>query len=301
MWLFIGPTDLSGIGQVTKRYAELLGAEYVINGQKCKKSHYEKGFAFILPIDNDLIYPCDTMHYMTVCETRPVNKIYEKLRKYKTIFCPSEFCIKNLSEQFPNIEWKLLRHWSPEVPHKSPSEHVPYTFYTIGNITDPRKNIKSLIDAFRCCNFGGAAQLVLKATCLSEVRVNFPGIIVINGLLTDEALERIHASCHCYVNCSHSEGVGMGAVEAAMRSKPVIITEYGGLKEYVQTPWVISCTEGPVGFDDFLYTRDFLWGHPSQKDLVAHLKDCFEKRVKFWDHSYTKNLMNQVKTQLTSL
>ena len=32
----------------------------------------------------------------------------------------------------------------------------------------------------------------------------------------------------CYVSFSSSEGVGMGAVEAAIRNKPVIITDYGG-------------------------------------------------------------------------
>jgi glycosyltransferase involved in cell wall biosynthesis len=108
----------------------------------------------------------------------------------------------------------------------------PYTFYTIGNIADPRKNIQGLINAFLECNFGTEARLVLKATCFHPITLKIPGVVVINGLLSDEALERVHASCHCYVNCSHSEGVGMGAVEAALRSKPVIITDYGGLKEY---------------------------------------------------------------------
>jgi glycosyltransferase involved in cell wall biosynthesis len=119
--------------------------------------------------------------------------------------------------------------------------------------------------------------------------------------LSDEALERIHGSCHCYVNCSHSEGVGMGAVEAALRSKPVIITDYGGLKEYVKTPWTVSCTKGPIGFDDFLFTKDLEWGHPSHGELVASLKDCFQKRVTFWDHEHTRNLMSEVTRDLQRL
>jgi hypothetical protein len=86
----------------------------------------------------------------------------------------------------------------------------------------------------------------------------------------------------------------MGAVEAALRSKPVIITEYGGLKEYVKTPWIVPCTKGPIGFDDFLFTKDLEWGHPSQEHLAATLRDCFEKRVTFWDHTHTKELMGEV-------
>jgi hypothetical protein len=44
------------------------------------------------------------------------------------------------------------------------------------------------------------------------------------GLLSDEEMENIHALGDCYVSFSSSEGVGMGAVEAALRNKPVIIT-----------------------------------------------------------------------------
>ena len=54
-WLFIGPTTLAGIGQVTKRYSQLVpSGEYVEFGQKPSKERYAKGFAFVLPIENQL-------------------------------------------------------------------------------------------------------------------------------------------------------------------------------------------------------------------------------------------------------
>ena len=286
------------------KYANLIqNSEYVEIGQRPKKEKYAKGFAFVLPIQDNLDIVdkyesvCDSMMYMTVCETEPVNPSYGLLTKYKTIWCPSEFARSTLERQFPNATWKLLRHYAPEKVPKVPSESTPYTFYTIGNIADPRKNILGLVNAFLSCQFGDAARLVLKAACKEPMHLNIPGILVINGLLSDDALERVHDSCHCYVNCSHSEGVGMGAVEAAMRSKPVIITDYGGLKEYVQTPWVVPCTKGPIGFDDFLFTKDLEWGHPDQGSLRDALRDCFEKRVTFWNHEHTRALMTEV-TQL---
>ena len=295
MWLFIGPTPLSGIGQVTKKYADLVRGEYVEYGQPCSRDRYDAGFAFVLPTMPEFSYPCDRMTYMTVCETEPVNPLYKNLEKFgPVIYCPSEFCIKILSRQFPSIEWKLLRHWTPEKPHRAPVTSTPYTFYTIGNIVDPRKNMNGLVRAFQECQFGSEARLVFKATCVKPMQI--PGVVVINGLLDDDTLERIHASCHCYVNCSHSEGVGMGAVEAALRSKPVIITDYGGLKEYVETPWVVPCTKGPIGFEDFLFRKTDEWGHPSHDELVKCLRDCFTKRVSFWDHSHTRKLMDKVKT-----
>ena len=105
---------------------------------------------------------------------------------------------------------------------------------------------------------------------------------------------KVHETSHCYVNCSHSEGVGMGAVEAALRSKPVIITDYGGLKEYVKTPWVVPCTTGPIGFDDFLFKKEHNWGHPDQVALEKCLMDCYQKKVTTWDHAHTRELMDQV-------
>jgi hypothetical protein len=88
----------------------------------------------------------------------------------------------------------------------------------------------------------------------------------------------------------------MGAVEAAMHNKPVIITDFGGLQEYVKTPWVVPCTEGPIGFDDFLFTKDLHWGFPSEKVLEQHMFDCYNKRVTEWDHSHTRELVAKVPT-----
>lgn len=307
--LFIGPKLLAGIGQVTNRYSELLRSqghetEYVEIGHSPKKTSYDAGFAFVLPIKEQLeiidqyASLCKKMTYMTICETETVNPVYGILGKYKTLYVASDFCKKVFERQFPEIEWKILHLFAYEKPCKIPSEVTPYTFYSIGNMADPRKNINGLIHAFHMCNFGNKARLVLKATCIQPLQLNIPGIVIINGLLSDEAMDRIHASCHCYINCSHSEGVGMGAVEAALMSKPVIITDYGGLKEYVKTPWVVPCSIGPIGFDDFLFTKDLEWGHPSTEVLAQHMQDCFEKRVTFWDHTHTKELMTSLSQRL---
>lgn len=301
-WLFIGPRLLAGIGQVTNRYAELLRVnghetEYVEFGQQPKRAKYDRGFAFILPTDDHIKMVdqystlCDSVMYMTICETEPVNPAYGKLAKYKTLYVASDFCKEVFSKQFPDVNWEVLRLFA-SAPSTIPKPlQGPYIFYTIGNIMDPRKNIRGLIEAYLRCEFRDAAHLVLKATCLQDVNWRVPGVTIINGLLSNEDLENVHETCHCYVNCSHSEGVGMGAVEAALRSKPVVITDYGGLKEYVQTPWVVKCTKGPIGFNDFLFTADQEWGHPSNEDLQRCLWDCFQKKATSWDHSHTRELM----------
>lgn len=305
-WLFVGPSLLSGIGQVTKTYCDLVGGEYICYATDVpSKKTYDNGFSFVLPIPQQLeivdkfMKKCKKKYYMTVCETETVQDAYGMLSKYNPVFVPSLFAKNILERQFSDMKCKLLRHWAPiGGPSKELLPEAPYVFYTIGNIVDPRKNINMLLNAFNKCNFPNA-KLVMKATCNRPVQQLGKNITIINGVLSNDHMDKIHAGCHCYINCSHSEGVGMGAVEAAMRNKPVIIADYGGLQEYVKTPWVISCKLGKIGFNDFMFEKDMEWGHPNFDDLVRHMKDCYEKRITHWDHSHTHKIMDEVRTQLT--
>ena len=220
--LFVGPSLLAGIGQVTRTYALSVGGEFVTFGDKALKDHYPCVFIFALPLDQHVemieqYYKklAPRMILMTVCETETVHPDYAKLLKVSdTIYCPSEFAAFVLQRQFPQGDFKVLHHWVQPVPKSVATSIVPYTFYTIGNIMDPRKNIRMLIEAFMRLNMKDC-RLVLKATCKQPVEWKFPNVQIINGILSDKAMDDVHDMCHCYVNCSHSEGVGMGAVEAA--------------------------------------------------------------------------------------
>lgn len=305
-WLFIGPTLLAGIGQVTRQYSDRiksLGHEavYVPFGDPVPKKKYDVGFAFVLPIEqhvnivDQMLAPCARKMYMTICETETVHPVYELLvQRYHTLWTPSKFCLDIFSRQFPSGDWRLLPLWTP-TPPRALTEATMYTFYTIGNMVDPRKNIKMLIEAFVRLQLPGS-RLLLKATCKIPVTWKIPNVIVINGLLSDEDLEKhIHRQGHCYVNCSHSEGVGMGAVEAALRGKPVIITDFGGLKEYVpDTPFIVKCTRTQIQQDDFLFQKGMVWGQPSLEDLMSHMRTCYEGRISEWDHPGTRKLISSV-------
>jgi glycosyltransferase involved in cell wall biosynthesis len=311
-WLFIGPTLLAGIGQVTKKYADLMKAEYISFGEQPTRQKYDNLFMFILPIEQQLdmikkYYKnlSDNIVVMTVCETLTVHPTYEDiLQVSKVVYCPSKFARGVLQKQFPKGDFRLLHHWTPVPKPAKPLQTArPYIFYTIGNVMDPRKNIQGLIYTFlhMKCALNCDVELVLKATCRQEVNWKIPGVQVINGLLSDEVMDTIHDQCHCYINCSHSEGVGMGAVEAAMRDKPVIITDFGGLHEYVNTPFVVETTPGPIGFDDFLYTKDLEWGHPSRDSLLTQMLKCYEQKLTHWDHSFTRDLVTRVQDHICEL
>lgn len=300
-WLFVGPILLSGIGQVLKKYADLFSAEYISFNQTPTKP-YDRVFAFIIPQKETfelIIKKFKPDMVMTVCETEPVHENYKLIfDTFPMVLTPSEFCKDIFMKQFPNSNIHVFPHWPGESKDDGSLSKVEplsreedtYTFYTIGNIMDPRKNIRMLIEAFIRCGFEDA-RLVIKATCVSDVHLNIKNVKVINGLL--DSLDEIHNSCDCYVNCSHSEGVGMGAVEAAIRNKPVIITNFGGLKEYVKTPFIVECDEGRVGVYDFLFEPHMKWGNPSLEQLIIHMKYCYDNNIRIWDHQHTRDFTSE--------
>lgn len=244
---------------------------------------------------------------MTVCETEPVHEDYRLIFETgKKILVPSQFCKDVFLKQFPWAEMDVFPHWpgnsgqelslgqrNSGTPLGQRNSFGPYTFYTIGNMLDPRKNTNAMIRAFLSCNFGPNVRFVIKATCKEPITVKIPGVLILNGLVSDEQIDRIHEICDCYVNFSKSEGVGMGAVEAASRNKPVIITNFGGLKEYVHTPFIVECSEEYVGTHDFLYEPHMKWGNPSIEQLVKYMKYCVENNIREWDHTHTREFTSR--------
>lgn len=288
--LVIGPTLLSGIGQHAKKYTEMFPdwtyMEINENVPKC-----ERAFVFALPVRHwldkiiELKSKIKHLHCMTVCETETVHEDYGKLFDlFDRIAVPSEFCKKVFSRQFPDTEFYVVRAHIPQ--------HDVYRFYHIGNIMDQRKNFRDILEAFVRLNKPNA-KLIVKATCNQPVKINLPNVEIINGLISDDEMDKIHKSSDCYVSFSSSEGVGMGAVEAALRGKPVIITDYGGAPEYVKTPYTIECGLQELQNDDFLFKKGMQWGKPNKEQLLEFMNDAYEKRLRHMDHSHTEQMVSK--------
>ena len=295
-------SPLSGIGQVCIKYCKLLGIRL---SKPTDPIEGEDVFMFCLPVPENLELmskikkESKSYKFMTVCETETVHPAYGKLFDIsKDFYVPSKFCKKILERQFPEANLRVLEHWiPPPTPNLGtlvlPSPR-PYIFYTIGNAIDPRKQVQKIIGAFLSLGLKNS-HLVIKATCNTNVDWKIPGVTIINGLVDDDTIQRIHNTCDCYVSFSNSEGVGMGAIEAALNNKPVIIPKYGGCSEYIKTPFVITCGRKLVGFTDFLFTPDLEWGDPNLQDLLNHMKYCYDKNITSWEHVHTKEMLCQDK------
>ena len=290
--IVIGPTLLCGIGQHAKKYTQMFeDATYHLIGSELPESDH--GLIFTIPIKQNIDYikyaktRVKNLACMTVCETETVHEDYKLImNEFKRVAVPSEFCKRVLSKQFPHNEFYVVHAHIPQPPPK------PYTFYHIGNIMDDRKNFRSILEAFVRLNKPDT-RLVVKATCNQPVEIKLPNVEVINGLVTDEEMDKIHNRCECYVSFSKSEGVGMGPVEAALRDKPVIITNYGGSPEYVKTPYTIDCELQELERDDFLFKKGMTWGKPNPSQLLEFMEDAYNKKLQYMNHEHTKNLVGK--------
>ena len=309
--LFIGSPALSGIGQVTRTMCRLVHGDYLEFGQPLDKE-YDVCFCFIIPLDSTIAIMKEyskkigRVTYMTICETETVHPIYGRLAELSdTFYTSSQFTSDILKRQFPNMNFPVLHLYAPPcVHHVQKKVHFPadaYVFYHIGNVIDHRKNIPKIIEAFLRLQLPNCF-LLLKATCNQPVPwKNIPNVVVIEGLLSHEDLEGIHAVGDCYVSCSHSEGAGMGAIEAAMRHKPVIIQEYGATKEYVDTQYIVPCGMKKVGVDDFLFMADMEWGDPDFDALMKHMKHAYDTKARVHVHPKTHNVVSSVPTRLVEI
>lgn len=291
---------LSGIGQAVNKYCELMGGTYIQLGQEFPPN--QNVFVFALPIGPwleaipNIKKRSRKVVCMTICETETVHPAYGHLLKlFDSIVTPSAFCQKVFERQFPETKCDILHSYVPLIaPPTVPVFNVPqdhYVFYHVGNIVDQRKNVKKIIEAFLRLQLP-KSLLVLKATCSRPVEWKVPGVHIINGLLPDEAIRSLHNECHCYVSFSSSEGVGMGAVEAALYDKPVIITEYGAPPEYIKTPYTIECGRQEIPNDDFLFQKGMVWGKPDFDQLMTHMKHAYDNKVFTQDHTWTRQCVS---------
>jgi glycosyltransferase involved in cell wall biosynthesis len=289
----IGPTPLAGIGQQGMKYSRMLGCPYVMFDEFEKIPEGSSVMIYALPIPQwferipNMKKRFKKVMLMTICETETVHEDYGKLfEHFDHVATPSKFCQRIFQRQFPETKFHVVNAYVDD-PGVSVLSYKPkdwrntkYTFYHIGNVADQRKNINGVIRAFveLFSDKTDQVRLLLKATCNQVISVDTPGVEVINGLLSGEDLDKVHDQGDCYVSCSHSEGIGLGAVEAALRAKPVIMAEYGGGKDYINSTYTVPCRLTEIQRDDFLFKKGMLWGDPDYNKLKEFMQKAFETR-----------------------
>ena len=312
----LGQTSLKYINLITSLGHEVICKEFVEyfydnnNGNPVVKHKIEFFdadvlFVNIAPMHDILHHMKDLTEYyqnnmaMMVWETEEVPQIMIRWSNlFKRILTPSLYCL--------NIFKKVIKTDVTFVPHHVPivKWHIQqirprlktimnskkYKFYTIGNMADKRKNLDFLIKGFLECNFDNAI-LFIKVQSYDKVNISGKNIYVLDDvLISNEEISYIHDKCDCYISTSFSEGVGLGIVEAANHGNPVIMTDYGGQNDYVNTEYLIKSNIDVIGFDYGYFTSNMTWGHPDYSHYVELLKNVYRSKVKKVNHKKTLNL-----------
>jgi glycosyltransferase involved in cell wall biosynthesis len=103
-----------------------------------------------------------------------------------------------------------------------------------------------------------------------------PPIRLLTDELSDAALQALHEVGDCFVSLCRAEGWGLGAFEAALAGRPVVITGWGGPTAFLppDAAYFVDWTRVPVrpGEANGSYTPDQHWAEPDPASAVAALR-----------------------------
>jgi hypothetical protein len=137
-------------------------------------------------------------------------------------------------------------------------EHARTVFYTI-NAWDPRKDLPALLRAFvRAFTADDPVALVLKTTprgfaepplyprepaaALAQAVIDDaargegrapPAITLLPYEMSGRGVDALHRIGDAYVSTTHGEGFGLGAFDAATLGRPVLMTGWGGHRDFL--------------------------------------------------------------------
>ena len=100
--------------------------------------------------------------------------------------------------------------------------------------------------------------------------------VIADDSLSDGEMRALQDMGDVYVSLTRSEGVGLGAFEAAAQGKPVVMTRNGGQLEYLSSDhaWLIDYRMTPLSdaarWDIFLHVRE--WAEASIDDAALALR-----------------------------
>jgi len=209
-----------------------------------------------------------------------------------------------------------------------------FTFYSIFQWID-RKNPRGLLRAYwREFEGNNNVTLLLKtyrvnysereyALIKSDIAAwrlelnqgHYPKILLVNKLLQERDMPRIHAYADCYVNASSSEGWSRPVHEAIIMGKPVISADNGGITDYLTEDSYYRVKSFPVVATEVShipwYTKDQSWWDIDEADLGNTMKTVFLEtnryaragRAKQWamEHTSYQEVGRQMKERLVQI
>ena len=174
-----------------------------------------------------------------------------------------------------------------------------FTFYSIFQWTE-RKHPLALIKAYWYAFTGNdKVALVLKTyrsnyseeeknairTTIQRLKTimpmdHYPKIVLIPNMLSENEINSLHSIGDCYVSLDRGEGFGLSGFTAGAVGNPIIVTGFGGAKEYAKedNSYLVGYNLTPVYGMPWSpwYKGDQCWAEPNIIDGANKMKYVYE-------------------------
>lgn len=111
-----------------------------------------------------------------------------------------------------------------------------------------------------------------------------PKLYLILNMLSRKEILGLHARGNCYVSLDRGEGFGLTGFEAGAAGNPIIVTGFGGVKEYAKeyNSYLVNYSLTQVSGMPYSpwYRGDQLWAEPDVMHGVERMRFVYENRGK---------------------
>jgi hypothetical protein len=133
-------------------------------------------------------------------------------------------------------------------------------------------------------NIGSYTENKIRADILEikrKLNLKYYAPIYLSSEVVDGSyIQMLHNSGDCYVSPHHGEGWGMPIHDAMLMEKQLIVTQYGGVTEYLDenSAHIIKHKTGPVTGMEWspLYESYQSWAYPSAHHLSVLFREVYE-------------------------
>lgn len=147
------------------------------------------------------------------------------------------------------------------------------------------ENVALVLKTYRS-DYSEAEKNAIRITIKNLKRVtpfpNYPKILLIPDMLTEDEILGLHKRGDCYASLDRGEGFGLSPFTAGAFGNPVILTGFGGATEYAKADnsYLVDYNLTPVSGMPWSpwYLGTQLWAEPNVLDGSMHLRHIFDNQ-----------------------
>ena len=122
----------------------------------------------------------------------------------------------------------------------------------------------------------------IKASMPMPETQGYASVYLVTDMLSVDEIIGLHKYGDCFVNLNRSEGFGLPEAEAIVLGKPVIVTGFGGVLEFLndENSLLVNYTLTPVSGMPHIpwYTGDQLWAQADVLDAAKKMRYIYDNR-----------------------